>query len=129
MFPPVKRVAFQENLVEIVPTPLIEESSDPESDPEPTEDEHQRRREEIQAEDGHATPVHGRRKRRREWVWRPLDDDILIQDVYGTPGGMHTPTRTPLPDSDIEEHDDTPIEEPSIREEDSDSRVSGMLDS
>ena len=24
-----------------------------------------------------STPVHRRRKRRREWVWRPLDDDIL----------------------------------------------------
>ncbi len=113
MFPPVKRVAFQEKLVEVVPTPVIEETSDPDSDAEPTKDEHQRKREEIQAEDGHATPIHGRRKRRREWLWRPLDDDILIQhDVYGTPGGMETPTRTPLPDSAVEQDDGTPMSEP-----------------
>lgn len=114
--------------MEVVPTPVIEESSDPESDTEPTEDEHQRRREEIQAEDGHATPSRGRRKRRREWVWRPLDDDILIQGVYGTPRGMETPTSTPLPDSATEEIDDTHMREPSLRAKDSNSRVSGMLE-
>lgn len=78
MFPPVKRVAFKERLVEMVPNPVIEEPSDGDPSAELTEDEHQRRRAEIQAEDGHATPVHSRRKL-REWIWRPVDDDVLIQ--------------------------------------------------
>ncbi len=44
-----------------------------------TEDEVEQRRAIIKEEDGSATPLHGRRKRRREWVWRPLDDDILAE--------------------------------------------------
>ena len=80
MFPPVKRVAFHEGLAENIPTPVIEES---ETDADPsTEDEHQRRREIIEAEDGHSSSGQGRRKRRREWIWRPMDDDVLqAQDV------------------------------------------------
>jgi hypothetical protein len=118
MFPPVKRVTFQEKLVEVVPTPSIEDSSDLEPDIEPTEDEHQRRMEEIQAEDGHAIPIHGRRKRRREWVWRPLSDDILIQNhAYGTRGEMEIPTRIPLPDSAIEDADDTSMRTHSLQED------------
>ena len=76
MFPPVKRVAFQERLIEIMPTPIIEGLSDSEVETSSTEDDHQRRREVIEAEDGHSTPVHGRRKR-RDWVWRPVEDDVL----------------------------------------------------
>lgn len=118
MFPPVKRVTFQEKLVEVVPTPSIEDSSDLGPDIEPTEDEHQRRMEEIQAEDGHATPIHGRRKRRREWVWRPLSDDILIQNhAYGTRGEVETSTRIPLPDSAIEEAGDTLMRAHSLQED------------
>ncbi len=77
MFPPVKRVSFAEKLVEIAPTPVIEDPSDTELDAPATKAEHQRRREVIEAEDGHATPMQGRRKRRREWVWRPMEDDVL----------------------------------------------------
>lgn len=76
MFPPVKRVAFQERLVEFMPTPVIEALSDTEVETSSTEDDHKRRREIIEAEDGHSTPVHGRRKR-RDWVWRPVEDDVL----------------------------------------------------
>lgn len=80
MFPPVKRVAFQEKLVEVIPIPVIEalsETSDAEFDAALTEDEHEQRRAMIEAEDGHAGPGQGRRKRRRDWVWRPLEDDTL----------------------------------------------------
>ena len=77
MFPPVKRVSFAEKLVEIAPTPVIEDLSDTELDAPATEAEQRRRREVIEAEDGHATPMQGRRKRRREWVWRPMEDDVL----------------------------------------------------
>ena len=77
MFPPVKRISFAEKLVEIAPTPVIEDPSDTEPDAPATEAEQRRRREVIEAEDGHATPMHGRRKRRREWIWRPMEDDVL----------------------------------------------------
>ena len=77
MFPPIKRVSFAEKLVEIAPTPVIEDPSDTELDAPATEAEQRRRREVIEAEDGHATPMQGRRKRRREWVWRPMEDDVL----------------------------------------------------
>ena len=77
MFPPVKRVSFAEKLVETAPTPIIEDPSDTELDAPATEAERGRRREVIEAEDGHATPMQGRRKRRREWVWRPMEDDVL----------------------------------------------------
>lgn len=82
MFLPVKRVIFHEPLEEIIPTPKLEEPSDSsDSDSsdkrQRTKDEIKERRAIIEEEDGSATPVHGRRKRRREWVWRPLDDDIL----------------------------------------------------
>lgn len=76
MFPPVKQVAFQERLVEVMPTSIIEESSDTEVETSSTEDHHKTRREVILAEDGLSTPVLGRRKR-RDWVCRPVEDDVL----------------------------------------------------
>ena len=76
MFPPVKRVTFHETLVEFMPTPVIEGLSDTEVETCSTEDEHKRRREVIEAEDGHPTPAHIRRKK-RDWVWRPVEDDVL----------------------------------------------------
>lgn len=84
MFPPVKRVVFHDPLEEAIPTPMLEDLSDlsdtDSSDKHPrTEDEVEQRRAIIKEEDGSATPLHGRRKRRREWVWRPLDDDILAE--------------------------------------------------
>lgn len=75
MFPPVKRVAFPEKMIEVLPTPVLDVSSEDEDEGALTEEEQKRRREEIQAEDGHMTPNVGRRKRRRDWIWRPLDDD------------------------------------------------------
>lgn len=76
MFPPVKRVAFQERLLEFMPTPVIDALSDNEVETSSMEDDHKRRREVIEAEDGHSTPVHGRRKK-RDWVWRPEEGDVL----------------------------------------------------
>ncbi len=90
-FPPIKRVAFQERLVEVMPTPIIEGSSDTEIETSSSEDDHKRRREVIEAEDGHSTPTHGRRKR-RDWVWRPLEDDVLTSHNLVSAGiGPETP--------------------------------------
>lgn len=68
MFLPVKRVAFQERLVEYMPSPVIEGWSDNEVDGSSTEEDHKRRREVIEAEDGRSTPV-DRRFKKRDWVW------------------------------------------------------------
>ena len=68
MFLPVKRVAFQERLVEYMPTPVIEALPDTEVEASSTEEDHKRRREIIEAEDGRSTPV-TRRLKRRDWVW------------------------------------------------------------
>ena len=76
MFPPVKRVTFKERLVEFLPSPVTEGLSDTEIETYSTEDDHKRRREVIEAEDGHSTPAHRRRKK-RDWVWRPVEDDVL----------------------------------------------------
>lgn len=97
MFPPIKKVAFQDKLVQIIPSPAVERSSsDTEGEVEEqeagadgerlslTEDEHQKRRELIEAEDGHSKPIHGRRKRHREWVWRPVEGDILVYHDIGS---------------------------------------------
>ncbi len=104
MFPPVKRVAFQEKLVDLVPTPDVEDSSDVETEVPSTEDEHQRRRETIEAEDGHV--VQGRRKRRREWVWRPMDDDVLVtHDTHLSMDGVDTPLSAKSPALSVIEKD------------------------
>ena len=59
-----------------MPIPVIEGLSDTEVETSSSEDDHKRRREVIEAEDGHSTPIHGRRKR-RDWIWRPVEDDML----------------------------------------------------
>lgn len=124
MFSPIKRVAFQEELVDILPAPDLEASLDDGDEYTQTEEEQRRRREEIQAEDGHATSILGRRKRRREWVWRPLEDDILIEhdldrglrrrdlDAQHPPQGLKcpkdwlgSPASIPLPGSAIPNDD------------------------
>lgn len=84
MFPPIKRVLFRELLEEIIPSQVPEvfsEASD-------SENSGKRPRDSLTNENGRgrrtadeeelSTPVHGRRKRRREWIWRPLEDDILV---------------------------------------------------
>lgn len=86
MFPPVKKVAFQEKLAETMPTPVFDASSDEERDGQTntgieSEEQHIERREIIQAEDGHSSRKGGRRiKRRREWIWRPESDSEVLGD-------------------------------------------------
>ena len=83
LFLPVKRVMFRELLEDIIPTPSVEYASDASS----SDCGEKRSRAKLDnggtrgrqnaAEDAPLMPVQRRRKRRREWVWRPLDDDIL----------------------------------------------------
>ena len=84
MFPPVKRVAFRDSLVELIPTPVIQESDDSDSDSSTSsekrrreDDDDDRKDDSDEGGDVPETPVHGRRKRRREWVWTlgPMERD------------------------------------------------------
>ena len=100
MFPPVKRVIFREILEDIIPKPVADYSSDTsdsdcgEKRPRATFEETGLRgrptAEEKEEEGVPSTPVHRRRKRRREWVWRPLDDDILT--AHHTQVGIESST-------------------------------------
>ena len=52
----------------------------------PSTNDNIRGRRTTDEEDKVLTPIQGRRKRRREWIWRPLEDDILVsQDVEKSP--------------------------------------------
>ena len=85
--------------MEFMPTPVVEGLSDTEVETSSTEDDHKRRREVIEAEDGHSTPVHGRRKR-RDWVWRPVQDDVLAShDLVSVANDTETPPDRNRPDS------------------------------
>ena len=79
MFLAIKRVAFPEKFVEILPAPILGTPSDGGNESTFSGGK-QLKREEIEAEDGHATPIQRRRKRRREWVWPPLDDNLVDHD-------------------------------------------------
>ena len=79
MFPRTKQVAFSERLVELAPTPVFEDSEEEETDVLPTEEQRKERRRAIQEEDGHSTAGQRRRKKRREWIWRPMEDDVLMK--------------------------------------------------
>ncbi|MCJ1438797.1 hypothetical protein MMC27_008187 [Xylographa pallens] len=78
MFPPVKRVVFHEKLEELMPTPIVEEPSElSDTESESSALGHKRGRasdphehnDSDDPEDMPSTPVSGRCKRRREWVW------------------------------------------------------------
>ncbi|MCJ1280752.1 hypothetical protein MMC26_000069 [Xylographa opegraphella] len=78
MFPPVKRVVFHEMLEELMPTPIVEETSElSDTDSESSASNHKRGRasdpyehnDSDDPEDMPSTPISGRCKRRREWVW------------------------------------------------------------
>ena len=106
-FPPVKRVGFQDsNLVQYIPSMLSRregtpesssDASDPDTSPkrkhDPISDDYdeisERRQldELLEERQNVSSPIHGRRKRRREWVWRPLDNDILERHH-----SLHSPT-------------------------------------
>lgn len=85
LFPRTKRVCFHDRLEDFIPTPLVDETpddseaSDSDSSEKRLEDEiSERKALDDLLEEEEATPqVNGRRKCRREWIWRPLEDDIL----------------------------------------------------
>ena len=78
MFPARKKVKFSERPEDVAPTPTVEVSEE-ESDVPISEEQREDRRRIIQQEDGHSSAGHRRWKKRREWIWRPMDDDILLQ--------------------------------------------------
>ncbi|MCJ1466940.1 hypothetical protein MMC07_005562 [Pseudocyphellaria aurata] len=83
MFTPVKRVTFREILDDIIPARAVDDSSDSdcgEKRPRATferveisETQSTKCVEEV----AFSIPSSRRRKRRREWVWRPWDNDVL----------------------------------------------------
>ncbi|MCJ1476570.1 hypothetical protein MMC13_005236 [Lambiella insularis] len=87
LFPPIKRVLFHEMLEELMPTPVIEESEPSDTDSDFSASRRKRGREAMpndtqevdEGEDMPSTPVQGRSKRRREWVWTlgPTEDGRL----------------------------------------------------
>ncbi|KAI4117991.1 MAG: hypothetical protein LQ345_001882 [Seirophora villosa] len=77
MFQPVKRVAFHESLVEMIPTPILSDSEASIEDREPDDPSVNETTRSVNAKscdkfDG----ISGRRKRRgRDWIWRPVNDE------------------------------------------------------
>lgn len=84
-FPRVKRVCFHEKLEEVIPIQIADETSDTlglseaDTSDKRLQDEIAERKalDELLEEEASTTSIHGRRKRRRDWIWRPLEDDIL----------------------------------------------------
>ena len=94
IFPPIKRVMFHETLVELMPTPVIEESEPSDTDSDSSTSIRKRGRpskkdytedpdEPEEPEDMPSTPVQGRWKRKREWVWTigPSEDGRMSPDA------------------------------------------------
>ena len=87
LFPQIKHVCFRERLEELIPTSIIDQSHDTSdmSDSDPSdkrlEDEIAERKaldDLLEEEEGNSTAsVLGHRKRRKkDWAWGPLEDDI-----------------------------------------------------
>ena len=89
MFQPVKKVTFCEVLEDFIPQKVVEHSSGSETEggekrPRAAYErcEYRGRKTADEQEDLPATPIQQRRrKRRREWVWRPVDDDVLAEHL------------------------------------------------
>ncbi|KAL8934607.1 MAG: hypothetical protein Q9216_005819 [Gyalolechia sp. 2 TL-2023] len=81
IFRPTKRVSFAEALVEIVPTPLLSDSDiDGMESTAAAGTEAASEQKRLDKSDG----ILGRRKRRsRDWIWRPVDDDVSILQANG----------------------------------------------
>lgn len=85
LFPPIKQVSFCERLEELIPTTLISEppdsseTSDSDSDKRLKDEIAERKALDDLLEETATKPVHRRRRRRqrREWIRRPLADDIF----------------------------------------------------
>ena len=87
LFPRIKHVCFREQLEELIPVPYIDQThdisrvSDTDTSDKQLEDEIAERKaldNLLEEEEGNlTTSVFGRRKRRkRDWIWRPSEDDI-----------------------------------------------------
>lgn len=83
LFPRPKRVCFREDLEDLIPTSIVDKtaaaselSSSAASDTR-LEDEIAERKalDELLEEGATTSHVCGRRKRRRDWIWRPLEED------------------------------------------------------
>ena len=115
LFPRTKQVCFRERLEELIPTCLVDETpdatdaSDSDSSDVRLKDDVAERKalDQLLEEETAKTPAHGRRKRRREWIWRPLEDDILSPRHRNAPtsGAIQaSPSRErPMPESKWEE--------------------------
>ncbi len=104
MFQPVKRVIFREVLEDIIPrkiTDYYSENSDSDSgEKRPRaifERDERRGRQMVEEDEGDvpSTPKQRRRKRRREWVWRPLDDEILAGHINEGMAFRHSEAESP----------------------------------
>ena len=106
MFPPQKRVVFHSKLVELIPTPVIEEPDSSDSDASNssqtrgTVSSSQGTLKVDEAEFAPTTPQ-GRRKRRREWIWTlgSAEDGKASPDKKHSPSDM-TPEERCLPSMD-----------------------------
>ncbi|KAL8797223.1 MAG: hypothetical protein Q9195_000690 [Heterodermia aff. obscurata] len=87
LFPQIKHVCFRERLEELIPKPIIDKThdtsdvSDSDTSDKRLEDEIAERKaldDLLEEEEGNSTAsVPGHRKpRKRDWIWRPLEDDI-----------------------------------------------------
>ena len=64
--------------MELAPTPVFEEEEG-DTYVSLTEEQREDRRRTIQQEDGHSISGQRRRRKRREWIWRPMEDDVLLE--------------------------------------------------
>ncbi len=111
LFPRPKKVCFREELEDLIPSSIVDEtpaaSETPYSDASDKrlEDEILERKalDDLLEEEATTFQVCGRRKRRRDWIWRPLEDDILsprhrnASDLKTANGGS-TNSYRPIPE-------------------------------
>ncbi|KAI4125953.1 MAG: hypothetical protein LQ338_004009 [Usnochroma carphineum] len=85
MFQPIKRVAFHESLVEMIPTPVLSDSEDStEGNGLETTSPAGKKMRTGPNPIGKPNDVSGRGKRRgRDWIWRPMDDEVSSVQANG----------------------------------------------
>lgn len=97
-------MCFREDLEDLIPTLIVDEIvaasellSSAASDTR-LEDEIAERKalDEVLEEEAIASHVCGRRKRRRDWIWRPLDDDVSRRRY--APDGVSSSSHRPIPE-------------------------------
>ena len=112
-FPVMKKVGFEDNnLVQYIPSVLLKRDETQDSSPDASDSELSPKRkhdpvpedfdeiaerrqldELLEERRSIVSPIHGRRKRRREWIWRPLDNDILGRHTVHPPTTDQPPTQ------------------------------------